>query len=118
MQEHIEPAHWAAFFDDLAKKYHGFEAHIEVIGRDFGDQEAAAWLPFSGMSYDRHHNQVFVTVGGISRRYPVHLTHTIDQPHTVAVHHAPEDEVNSILVVSGDKTETLVRLRRQPQLTA
>ena len=71
MQEHIEPAHWAAFFDDVAKKYHGFEAHMEVIGQALGDQEVAAWLPFSGMSYDRHHDQIFITVGGISSRYAV-----------------------------------------------
>src|SRR5690349_19839211 len=76
MTEHIEQAHWEAFLDDMAKKYHGFEARIEIIGRDFGDQEMAAWLPFSGMSYDPHHRQIFVTVGGISSHYPVHLTHT------------------------------------------
>ena len=118
MAEHIEPAHWEAFFDDFARKHHGLEARLEVIGRAFGDQEIAAWLPFSGISYDPHHQQIFVTVGGISSRYPVHLTHMIDHPQMVAVHHTPEGEMSSILVVSGDKTEVLVSLRRQPQLTA
>jgi hypothetical protein len=41
----------------------------------------------------------------------------MDRPQTVAVHHTPEGEINAILVVSGDETETLVSLRRQPQLT-
>ena len=118
MAEHIEQAHWEAFFDDFAKKHDGFEARLEVIGRAFGDQEIAAWLPFSGISYDPHHQQIFVTVGGISSRYPVHLTHRIDHPHMVAVHPTPAGEISSILVVSGDQTETLVSLRRQPQLTA
>ena len=118
MTEHIAQAHWEAVFDDMAKKHHGFDARIEIIGRDVGDQEMAAWLPFSGISYDPHHHQIFVTVGGISSHYPVHLTHTIDSPRTVAVRSTPDGEISSILIASGDKTETLVSLRRQPQLTA
>jgi hypothetical protein len=78
----------------------------------------AAWLPFSGISYDPHHHQIFVTVGGISSYYPAHLTHAIDSPHAVAVRYTPAGEISSLLIVSGDKTETLVTLRRQPQLAA
>jgi len=118
MTEHVTQAHWETFFNDLAKKYHGFKARLEVIGRDFGDQEVAVWLPFSGISYDPHHHQIFVAVGGISSHYPVHLTHAINSPHTVAVRYAPNGEVSSLLITSGDKTELLVTLRRQPQLTA
>ena len=118
MTEHIEQTHWGDFFDDVAKKHHGFAARLEIIGRDVGDQEMATWLPFTGISYDPHHHQIFVTVGGISSHYPVHLTHMIDSPRTVAVRYTPEGEVSSVLIVSGDKTETLVSLRRQPQLAA
>ncbi len=117
MTEHIEQAHWEAFLDDFAKTHHGFDARIEIISRALGDQEMAAWLPFSGISYDPHHQQIFVTVGGISSHYPVHLTHMIDSPRTVAVQYTPAGESSSLLIVSGDKTETLVTLRRQPQLT-
>ena len=117
MTEHIEQAHWEAFLNDFAKKHHGFEARMEIIGRAFGNQEMAAWLPFTGISYDPHHHQIFVTVGGISSHYPVHLTHRIDSPHTVAVRYTSAGEVSSLLMVSGDKTETLLTLRRQPQLT-
>jgi hypothetical protein len=116
MTEHIPQAQWEAFLDDVAKKHHGFDARIEIIGRDFGDQEMAAWLPFAGISYDPHHHQIFVTLGGISSHYPVHLTHTIAAPHTVAVRYTPASEVSSLLITSGDQAETLVTLRRQPQL--
>ena len=78
----------------------------------------AAWLPFSGISYDPRHHQIFVTLGGISSHYPVHLTHTIASPRTVAVRYTPAGEVSALLLTSGDQTETLVSLRRQPQLTA
>ena len=88
------------------------------IGRAFGDQEEAAWLPFTGISYDSHHNQLFVTVGGISSRYPVHLTHMMAGPQMLHVRRTPEGEVCSLLIVGEDKTEALVRLRRQPQLAA
>jgi hypothetical protein len=117
MTEHIEQAHWEAFLNDFSKQHHGFEARMEIMGRDFGDQEAAAWLPFTGISYDPHHHQIFMTVGGISSHYPVHLTHTLASPHTVAVRYtSPAGEVSALRITSGEKTETLVTLRRQPQL--
>jgi hypothetical protein len=118
MTEHIEQAHWETFLNDFAKKHHGFDARIEIIGREVGAQEMAAWLPFSGISYDPHHHQIFVTVGGISSHYPVHLTHTVDAPHTLAVRSTPAGEVSALLLTSGDNLETLVTLRRQPALTA
>jgi hypothetical protein len=117
MEGHIEKAQWLNFFTDFAKTHHGYEARLEIIGRAYGDQEEAAWLPFSGVSYDPHHNQIFVTVGGISSRYPVHLTHMISDPTLVHIHHTPQGEVSSLLVVATDKSETLIHLRRQPQLT-
>ena len=110
MTEHIERAHWEAFFNNFAKQHDGFAARIEIIGRDFGDQEMVAWLPFTGISYDPYRHQIFVTVGGISSHYPVHLTHTIDSPHAVAVRYTPAGEISSLLLTSGDKTETLVSL--------
>jgi Family of unknown function (DUF5335) len=116
MTEHIEQAHWEAFLNDFSRTHHGFEARLEIMDRDFGDQEVAAWLPFTGISYDPHHHQIFITVGGISSHYPVHLTHTIASPRTVAVSYTPAGEVSALLMTSGDKTATLVTLRRQPQL--
>jgi hypothetical protein len=29
MTEHIAQAHWETFFDDFAKKHHGYEARLE-----------------------------------------------------------------------------------------
>jgi len=119
MTEQIDQSQWEAFFDDFARKHHGFEARMEILGREFGDQEMAAWLPLSGISYDPHHQQIFVMVGGMSSRYPAHLTHTIDHPQTVAVHQIPQEgDGSAILITAGDKSEMLVSLRRQPQLTA
>jgi hypothetical protein len=117
MDGHIEKAQWSTFFTDFAKTHHGYEARLEIIGRAFGDQEEAAWLPFSGISYDPHHNQIFITVGGISSHYPVHLTHTVEQPRLVHVRQTPEGQVSSLLIAAGDKTEVLVHLRPQRQLT-
>jgi hypothetical protein len=118
MEGHIEKGQWQHFLDDFAKTHHGYAARLEVIGRAFGDQEEAAWLPFSGISYDPHHNQIFITVGGISSRYPTHLTHTISSPTLLHVRRTPAGEVTSLLIVAGDRTETLVHLQRQAQLTA
>jgi hypothetical protein len=118
MEGHIEKAQWLDFFTDFAKTHDGYEARLEIIGRAFGDQEEASWLPLSGVSYDSHHNQIFVTVGGISSRYPAHLTHTISDPKLLHVRRTPQGEVSSLLVVAIDRSETLIHIRRQPQLTA
>lgn len=118
MDDHIEKAQWPAFCDNFVRTHHGYEARLEIIGRTFGDQEEAAWLPLTGLSYDPHHNQIFVTVGGISSHYPVHLTHSIDSPTQLHVRRADNGELSSILIVSSDKTELLIHLRRQPQVMA
>jgi hypothetical protein len=81
----------------------------------FGDQEATAWLPFSGISYDSRHAQIFITLAGSSSHTPVYLTHQIAHPWIVTVHRTPEGEVLGVLVVSEDKTERRVIFRRQPQ---
>jgi hypothetical protein len=116
MTAHIEQAHWETFLNNVSKTHHGCEARMEIMGRDVGDQEVAAWLPFTGISSDPRHHQIFMTVGGISSHDPVHLAHTIDSPRTVAVRYTPAGEVSALLITSGEKTKTLVTLRRQPQL--
>jgi hypothetical protein len=114
----IEQAQWSTFFTEFAKTHHGYEARLEIIGRAFGDQEEASWLPLTGISYDPHHHLIHITVGGISSRYPVHLTHTVEGPKMVHVRRTPDGEVRSVLIIGVDKTETLVHVRRQLQLTA
>ena len=116
MEERIGKEQWSEFFKDFAKTHNGYEACIEILGRDFGDQEETAWLPFSGMSYDPHGDQIIITLGGVSGRYPAHLTHMIDHPTGLAMHETGEEAESTIMVVSPDETETLVHLRRQPQL--
>ena len=117
MEGQIEKSHWLTFFTDFAKTYHGYEARLEIIGRDFGDQAEAAWLPFSGISYDPHHDQIFITVGGLSNRYPVHLTHMVQTPLKLEEHDSPAGDVRSLRIGNADTT-TLVHLRRQVQLPA
>jgi len=118
MAEQIEPAQWADFFAEVTRAHRGGEAHLDISGRTFGDHEATAWLPFAGISYDPHHAQIFITLGGSSSRSPVHLTHQIAHPWIVAVHRTPEGEVRGVLVVSEDKTERRLTFRREPQLAA
>jgi len=116
MTEHIEQAHWEAFLNDFSKTHQGFAARRESMGRDVGDQAAAAGLPCTGISYDPHHRQIFSTVGGSSSHSPVHLTHTLASPRTVAVRDTPAGEVSSLLMTAEDNPETRVTLWRHPQL--
>jgi hypothetical protein len=118
MDRGIPQEEWTAFFDDFIKTHHGYEVRLEIVGHTFGDQEEAAWLPFTGISYDRHHQQLFITVGGLSSRFPVHLTHMIQAPEKVQMHLSPAGEELTMRIMTPDPTETLVHLRPQRQLTA
>jgi len=118
MEEQIAKDQWAAFLKDFDRTHHGNEARLEIIGRDFGDQEETAWLPLSGISYDPHGDQIIVTVGGISSRYPVHLSHMITHPVQVAVTELTKGTQCSILIEASDETETLVHVRPPLELTA
>lgn len=118
MDGRIEKEKWLEFCDNLSKTRHGYEARLEIIGRAFGDQQQTAWLPFTGMSYDPHHSQIFVTLGGISSHYPVHLTHVVDSPTVLHAKQGDDGEFTSILIVSSDKLELLIHLQRQPQLAS
>jgi len=68
MEEQIAQDHWMTFLNDFNKTHHGYEASIEIVGRDFGDQEETAWLPFSGISYDSHHHQILKRASTNSRK--------------------------------------------------
>jgi hypothetical protein len=41
MEEQIAQDHWMTFLNDFNKTHHSYEASIEIVGRDFGDQEEA-----------------------------------------------------------------------------
>ncbi len=116
MGEKIEKAAWEKYLDDFTKQHQGYVARIEIVGREFGDQEEAAWLPFAGISYDPHHDQIIVTVGGISGRYPAHLTHMITHPRAMEVHQTPEEDITTLCIATAENTETLVTLRPESQL--
>lgn len=118
MNGHIDKTDWMDFFDGFSKSHEGDEAQLHIIGRAYGNQEEAAWMPLAGISYDPHHNQLFISVGGMTSRYPAHLTHTIDGPRQVHVTYNAEGEVSSMIIVTPDKSETRVSLRRQSQPTA
>ena len=115
MNGQIPKDQWSDYFSDFAKTHDDSEAKIDIVGRSYGDQEEADWLPLAGISYDHHHNQLFITVGGMSGRYPAHLTHTIDGPRLITVRNTPEGDVSTFIIVAPDKSETRVRLRRRGQ---
>ena len=77
IKEQLAKDQWSAFLKDFDRKHQGDEARIKIMRRECGDQEEAAWLPLSGISYDPHDDQIIVTVGGINSRYLAHLTHMI-----------------------------------------
>ena len=113
--ERIEKDQCAAFLANFDKTHHGDEACLEIVGRECGDQMLTTWLPFSGVSYDTHADQLIITVGGTRSCSLAHLTHMIDQATQLLVLRAGGGNVCSLLMVAPDTTETFVHLRHPPQ---
>ncbi len=74
----IPSVKWTEFLNDFSKRRFGWEAKIEIISSEIGDQVLAAGLPLAGIAFqDRHgKTEIEILVGDSS----AHQTHTIASP--------------------------------------
>jgi hypothetical protein len=107
---------WLQYFNDIGKRYTGWNTTVEVLAGELGDQPEAEGLPLQGLSYDPSGSQagdVMVEVGDAGFPYETHL---IRHPRAVrAASSAPSLELD-IEIEGEDGLKTLVRLRPRPEL--
>jgi hypothetical protein len=107
---------WRETLDRVTREHQGDEITIEVIGPDIGDQEEATSLPLNFLDYDPKDNVVIVGVGGASARFPVLLRHIVHRPAEIRLHPSAPAVSQTVLIRDEEGLETLVTLRRRPQL--
>ena len=107
---------WRAQLDDLTEQFAGGSVTIEVLDREFGDEEEAQRLPLAFIEYDPKDDVVIVAVGGESARYPVVLRHIVRDPQNVVVDTlgGGDDAPVAVDVAGGDGGHTIVTIHRQP----
>jgi hypothetical protein len=105
---------WRAQLDDLTEQFAGGSVTIELLDREFGDEEEAERLPLAFIEYDPKDDVVIVAVGGRSARYPVVLRHIVQDPRNVVVDTLGDgdDAPAAVDVAGGDGGHTIVTIHR------
>ncbi len=107
--QRIDKSEWADFFDGFTKALPGKRAEVEVASLDLGDQIAADWLPFVGITYDPKDDLIEIALEG--------LDHMIRRPQEVHVDY----DVGSLIsleVVNGDGVREIIKLKDPVALSA
>lgn len=107
--QQIDKSEWADFFDGFTKALPGKRAEVEVASLDLGDQIAADWLPFVGITYDPKDDLIEIALEG--------LDHMIRRPQEVHVDY----DVGSLIsleVVNGDGVREIIKLKDPVALSA
>lgn len=101
---------WTRLTDRLSAEYAGYEATIEVLDPEVGDNPMVERLPFDSVTYDPKDDVLVVAVGGKDQRYPVVLRHLVHHPREMVVDQNPQGAALKVTDESG--TTTLVSLLR------
>jgi hypothetical protein len=100
---------WTRLTERLTAEYQGYDATIEVLDPETGDNELVERLPFDSLTYDHKDDVAVVAVGGTSPRYPVVLRHLVPHPREFAVDLVPQ---GAAVKITDDDRTTLVSLLR------
>ncbi|HEY1375497.1 MAG TPA: DUF5335 family protein [Gemmataceae bacterium] len=101
---------WQAFFNEFSKGHENRRVTIEVLGRNLGDQEAAASLPLLGISYDSKGTGAGRIDVGTGDRPERLVSQVVDRPRVVRVANLGRAEAD-IEIEDEDGRTTLVRVR-------
>jgi hypothetical protein len=113
-QQEVERTSWHNFLESVTQEYQGDEVTIEVLSREYGDQQEAERLPLVAIDYDGKDDAVIVSVGGRDGRYPVVLRHIIRQPRRILVGPPLGGGMLPLDVVAADDTQTLIAIHPRP----
>jgi hypothetical protein len=105
----LDKKEWRPFFDGVSKVLQGERAEIEVLSLKLGDQVAAHWLPFFGITYDPKDDIVEIALEGID--------HLIEKPREVYVDDGGRGVI-SLEIVDAGGAHQIVKLREPLKLPA
>jgi hypothetical protein len=103
---------WPEWFEQATSHYGSWKMTIEVFRDDLGDQVVASEVPLRMLTFEaKASKEEAFLIDGLDWRSNV-LQHRIDGPRNVWVRETRPGAESAILIESGDKTVTLVMLRR------
>jgi hypothetical protein len=114
--EEIPQQQWAQFFDDFSQDHQNWQASVEVLGRDIGDQTEAANVPLQGISFDEFGSEagdIEIALGDTAEQFQVHRV--ASPTHVRLVETQPGREVD-LQIESAEGPTTLVHLRQSAEL--
>jgi hypothetical protein len=100
---------WQSYCDRISKRLEGKRAQIEVTGLRIGDQIAASWLPFLGITYEPKDDLVEIALEG--------LDHLIRKPRAISAEESAEGLI-SMEIVDSDGQRQLLKLMNPLLLSA
>lgn len=98
----IDKTAWQGLFDRISRALTGKRAEIEAASLSLGDQIAAEWQPFLGISYDPKDDLVEVALEGID-----HLIHAPQEVYA----DIGASGLETLEIVDKEGTRQIVRLR-------
>jgi hypothetical protein len=108
---------WLNYFNELSRLYQGWAVTIEVLGGKLGDQPAANGVPLQGISFETKGGSaagdILVEVGDVGTPYEMHR---VQEPRIVRTADTQPGAETDIEIESRDRTVTIVRIRRRPEL--
>lgn len=103
----IEPDDWGPYFDTFSQKMRRDRrtdyAEIRVFSTEDGAQKETAWLPLSGIVYDRKDNLLEVLVEN--------MDHLVLNPSRIYVDETAKGMLTSMEVIRGDGTREVIEVR-------
>lgn len=105
--QEIAKEDWTTFFAEFSEKHEGKKTTLQLLGDDIGAQEAAAGLPFVGISTDKEGSEAGSITIMLGTETDDHWQHVIAQP--TIVRHKPGDGASEALEIeASDDPITLI----------
>lgn len=103
----LDKAEWKALFDQLSTTLAGKPVEIEVASLAIGDQIAAQWVPFCGITYDPKDDLIEVVLEGLKKE---NIDHLINHPRDVYVD-ITGSFLRSLAIVDSDGVMQIITMR-------
>jgi hypothetical protein len=103
----IEKDRWQEYFDAMSKALQASSrsqyAEVRVFSPEFGEQRETSWLPFEGITYDRHNDLVDLAVSN--------MNHLIRRPAEIYADEDSSGVIFGIQIRCADGTKEVIELR-------
>jgi hypothetical protein len=105
----LDKKEWRPFLDGVSRVLQGEGAEMEVLSLRLGDQVAAEWLPFFGITYDPKDDIIEIALDGVD--------HLIRKPQEIYVDDGG-DGLISMEIVDAEGVRQIVKLKDPLMLPA